>query len=526
MQKIYTLFASLLLCMNAFTQNYTSYFTGNVTNITTAPQGGICMMGGATENDEAMKWFLQRAGGGDVLVLRASGSDGYNDYMYSMLGITLNSVESIVCHNAAASDEAYIQQKIQQAEAIWFAGGDQWDYVSYWRNTPIDSLVNVAIASRNIVIGGTSAGMAILGKYYFSAQNGTVTSAAALANPYTAAVTVDSARFIHNAILDSVITDTHYDNPDRRGRHTSFLARVKTDWSLNARGIACDEFTAVCMDNTGLARIYGGFPVDDDNAYFIQNNCEVSNNFPEACEPGNPLTWNHGNQALKVYAVKGTPTGSNSFNLNDWKTGSGGSWQNWWVSNGVWQSAASIAPVCSVVPVTLIDFTAVKDRRDVLLQWHTASETNSSHFNVQKSRDGLTYETIARINASGNSNTTRAYHYKDSKPAAGISYYRIQLVDADNSSRYSRIAAIHFDMESAVFIYPNPVRDGTMYIETNGSDLQKLIIVNSMGQPVLQRSFTGTPKDIDIHSLQNGVYFVQLFTTGATNAWVKKLVVE
>ena len=37
-------------------------------------------MGGASENDAAMAWFLERAGGGDVLVLRASGSDGYNDY--------------------------------------------------------------------------------------------------------------------------------------------------------------------------------------------------------------------------------------------------------------------------------------------------------------------------------------------------------------------------------------------------------------------------------------------------------------
>ena len=55
-------------------------------------------MGGATEDDNAMKWFLQRANGGDVLVLK-TGSNGYNAYFYSELGIPLNSVETIVCNN-------------------------------------------------------------------------------------------------------------------------------------------------------------------------------------------------------------------------------------------------------------------------------------------------------------------------------------------------------------------------------------------------------------------------------------------
>ena len=66
-------------------------------------------MGGATEQDDAMIWFLQRAGGGDVLVLRTSGSDGYNDYFYSTLGVSLNYVETIVCKSAAASKEIYVQ---------------------------------------------------------------------------------------------------------------------------------------------------------------------------------------------------------------------------------------------------------------------------------------------------------------------------------------------------------------------------------------------------------------------------------
>jgi cyanophycinase-like exopeptidase len=129
-------------------------------------------MGGATENEHAMKWFLERANGGDILVLRTSGSDGYNDYFYSNLGVQVNSVETIVFHNALASDEPYIQQKIQQAEAIWFAGGDQWTYISNWRNTSIEALINTAISERKCVIGGTSAGMAIQGRILFFCSTG------------------------------------------------------------------------------------------------------------------------------------------------------------------------------------------------------------------------------------------------------------------------------------------------------------------------------------------------------------------
>ena len=186
----------------------------------------------------------------------------------------------LVFNNSSASSEAYIHQKIQRAEAIWFAGGDQWDYISYWRNSAIDSLINDAISSRNIVVGGTSAGMAIQGGFYFSAQNGTVTSSTALSNPFDINVTVDSLPFISNQFLSNVITDTHYDNPDRKGRHLVFLARILVDYGIEVKGIACDEYTAICIDTNGIARVYGDYPNYDDNAYFIQTNCELTSVTP------------------------------------------------------------------------------------------------------------------------------------------------------------------------------------------------------------------------------------------------------
>lgn len=342
-----------------FSQNFTSYLIGNQNSVATNPEGGICLMGGASEDDNAMRWFLERVNGGDVLVLRTSGSDGYNSYLYNELGVSVNSVETIVCNSAEASHEPYVLQKIHEAEGIWFAGGDQWTYVSYWRNTPINEAINLAILQRNIVIGGTSAGMAIQSDYYFSAQNGTVTSSEALLNPYNENMTIDSSGFIQNTILKNTITDTHFDNPDRKGRLITFLARIVQDYGTSARAIACDEFTAVCIDNNGVAKVFGGYPEYDDIAYFIQSNCELPSQIPENCTEDSPLTWDLNNQAVKAYVIKGGSSGNNTFDLDTWQTGNGGVWENWSVTNGAFQEQTGSSINCSLTSIN--DFSMESD---------------------------------------------------------------------------------------------------------------------------------------------------------------------
>ncbi len=337
-------------------QTYTRYIVGDTNDVVTIPEYRITLMGGATEHDSASKWFLQGANGGDVVVLRTSGSDGYNSYFYSGLGVTLNSVETIVMHSPGAAFEPYIINRIKNAEALWFAGGNQWDYVSYWNNTPIDSAIHYLIHVKKASIGGTSAGMAIQGGLVFTAQYGTVTSATALNNPYHTNVTLLKHDFIHHPILENVITDTHYDSPDRRGRHTAFIARIMQEDSVDTYGIACDEYTAVCIDSTGIARVYGDYPTYNDFAYFIQPNC-VMPNTPEVCIPSTPLTWNRSQQALKVCKIAGTNTGNHTFNLNDWKTNTGGTWEDWYVNTGTLYTQAGTPPNCTTVINDFNDYT-------------------------------------------------------------------------------------------------------------------------------------------------------------------------
>ena len=328
-----------------FSQGYTSYFTGNTTNISTITSGGTCLMGGATEHDNAMRWLLQKANGGDVVVLRSTGGNGYNNYLYTDLGVTVNSVETLVITSIAGALSPYVLDKVANAEMIWFAGGDQFNYVSFFKDNALEDLLNNHINVKHAPIGGTSAGMAILCGKYFSAQNGTITSAQALANPYNSMITLGNNDFLNVPFLQNVTTDTHFDYYNRNGRLTTFLARKATDDGSRSFGIAANEYVAVCVDDTGKASVYGDYPNYQEFAFFVQANCQ-STFVPEICQSNTALTWNRSGEAVKVYKVAGTMNGDNYFQLSDWQTGIGGLWEHWTANNGVYASSTGTISNC------------------------------------------------------------------------------------------------------------------------------------------------------------------------------------
>lgn len=314
-----------------FSQSYDYYFDGDTSDILTTSEYGICLMGGASENDQGAEWFLNKANGGNILVLRTSGGDGYQNYFFNTLGVSVQSVETIVINNLAAASDPFVLKRIESAEAIWLAGGDQYLYELYFKNSTIKDLLNDHINVKGAPLGGTSAGMAVLGEYYFNAENGTITSVEALNNPFDQNLTIASD-FIEIPILENTITDTHFDNPDRKGRHIAFLARMQeNDINLDYFGIASDEFVAICIDGNGIATVYGEHPGFDDNAYFLRTNCDRT--APSMLQSNSPLTWT-GNPAILACNVKGTGDGLNQFDLNTWLDINGGTWEGWSVDQG------------------------------------------------------------------------------------------------------------------------------------------------------------------------------------------------
>ena len=307
-----------------------------------SPLGGIVLSGGAGEVDPAMQWFLQRANGGDVLILRTSGSDGYQDYFYNELGVDVASVETIKFTAPSAASADYVIQRLAEADAVWLAGGNQSTYVNYWQDTPVEDGLH-ALVARGGAIGGISAGLAVLGGGYFAAGNGTVYSNEALANPYDEDVDVRYGDFLNLPHLSGVITDSHFDDPDRRGRLLTFLARLTTDYDIAVpRAIACNEYVAVAIQPDGLAKVWGEWPDYEEYAYFVRPDCESlssgSGPVPEVCTEGVPLTWGtspeangdeDGHGGLLAAKVPAGYSGAVAFDLNTWTPLGDAQWERW-----------------------------------------------------------------------------------------------------------------------------------------------------------------------------------------------------
>lgn len=286
------------------------YLTGDAADVSTKTKPGLVLAGGGGDVAPAMKWMLERSGGGDVVVIRSSGADGYNKYLFDLHPI--NSVESIVIDSKAKANDPSVIAAIRNAEALFIAGGDQWNYVNYWKDGPVEDAINYLLNEKKVPVGGTSAGLAILGGSYFSAQNDGVNSAEALSNPYHKKVTVGSNDFLQAPFLQNTITDSHYSQRKRQGRHLVFMATMMKQGSKHkVRGIGLDEATAICVDEKGIGKVFG-----KNYAYFLQS----EKGSPEDYASGKPITWYNNQKAVKVQKLQATNTGSNSFQLKKWKS--------------------------------------------------------------------------------------------------------------------------------------------------------------------------------------------------------------
>lgn len=288
---------------------YQSFIVGNPGNVDTPTTGLWVMQGGGTDVDENFVRMGAASGGGDFVVIRFGGTDAYNQYILDLCGC--DSVETIVFKNKNASTSQYVINQIRNAEALFIAGGDQSNYVKLWKDTPIEAAINF-VASKPAPIGGTSAGMAIMGQFINSAMGrSTLTSSMALANPFDPNLTLDRD-FVALQGLEGIITDQHLIERDRIGRTMAFLARLVNDgWTTTGKAIAADRKTTAIVNpaNRNVEVIaVPGHPTP--YVYFMRTPGP-----PEVCQPGTPLTFRN----VSIYRI--APGGS--FDLDTWR-GTGG----------------------------------------------------------------------------------------------------------------------------------------------------------------------------------------------------------
>jgi cyanophycinase len=268
---------------------YRYFRAGSAANIAATPRAGYALMGGGTDLDEAFKFLCDHAGGGDLLVLRATGDDDYNAYIQGLCH--LNSVATIIIPSREAAADPFVAQVIAHASAIFIAGGDQANYINFWDRTSVQTSLNEAIA-RGVPIGGTSAGLAVLGEYAYTAQGDkpddpNLDATMTLADPYNPRVTL-SSHFLAIPLLKGIITDSHFAKRNRMGRLLVFLARLnepdgkpEPPTAPKIRGIGIDERSAVLVEADGSATVVGS----GAGAWFI----DASHAFG-VIEKGKPLT--------------------------------------------------------------------------------------------------------------------------------------------------------------------------------------------------------------------------------------------
>ncbi len=281
---------------------------GSPQDAQTHAEAGIAMMGGGTDMDEAFRWLCAKASGGDFLVVRAHGGADYNPYVAGLC--QMNSVATLIIPDRKAARDPHVAEIIGQAEVIFIAGGDQSRYVNFWKGTPVEDAINAHVAAGK-PIGGTSAGLAVLGEFVYGCledkpDDADLASREVLADPYIKRVTV-VRDFLKVPGLENILTDSHFAKRDRMGRSLGFLARiVKDGWSKAPREIAIDEKSALLVEASGRAKVVGtGLGV-----YFLQ-----VTDAPEVCKPGQPLT-------LRNVAAYRAPTGA-GFDVRAW-SGDGG----------------------------------------------------------------------------------------------------------------------------------------------------------------------------------------------------------
>jgi cyanophycinase-like exopeptidase len=362
---------------NAGKVPYNYYSVGDpsstVTTTQTRPQPSYVLMGGGPDVDEAFRWMIKQAGivpgtGGRLVVIRATGDGAYDPYIYysaskSRISTTivdgwvggaalgLSSVETLVIPSIAAANDPTVNAIVARANVVWIAGGDQSDYIKFWKGQKLETTLKT-LMTKNVPIGGTSAGLAVLGNIDFTAMNGTVTSSQALTNPYNTYMTFDpnpmslTGGFISPPVFANTIFDSHFDSRDRMGRLITFTSRMigpyvssnqtfgcpggfSSNNSAKGIGIGVETALAVTFDPAILKytgeRFTNISTTTESAVYFIN----VTQG-PTVCASGKPLTVPASSIAIRKLNVSGK-----IIDMSDWNSISSLPYTNGSVNAGI-----------------------------------------------------------------------------------------------------------------------------------------------------------------------------------------------
>lgn len=276
---------------------------------------------------------------------------------------------------------------------------------------------------------------------------------------------------------------------------------------------------------TNNVTINGDFPISGGNGSTLSVNggytLHVTGDLGDAANNG--VSYEVVTSSDKII-VDGTLYGKNNNAFSGSGSISGGSLE---VKNG--SSCGSPCPVSggfsscdsgdafctnnSVLPVSLIEFSAKAEGQVVSLKWATASELNFDYFSIERSTDGASFIEIGQVVGHGTTDERHDYSFVDNNPLNVKLYYRLKTVDFDGYEEYFNIAIVDFGGTRQVSVYPNPVVGGAINIQLNftpesGTQIQ---IMDMVGVEKLRQFSTSNETQFLVpFALDPGPYIIRI----------------
>ncbi|MBS4065258.1 MAG: T9SS type A sorting domain-containing protein [Chitinophagaceae bacterium] len=178
-------------------------------------------------------------------------------------------------------------------------------------------------------------------------------------------------------------------------------------------------------------------------------------------------------------------------------------------------SAASIN-VTSTLPLTLLSLTARWESNDVLLNWETTDEVNTSLFVIERSANGRDFNSIGMLKAAGNSVNRSNYNYKDIQAGKGVHYYRLKMIDLDGNYTYSNIIVLRTVQVNEVKAWPNPFHNQlNIAYQSETNSIIQVQITDVTGKLLFKQYYTVNKgnNQLLVQQLQtfnSGIYFVEI----------------
>lgn len=418
----------------------------------------------------------------------------------------------------AGTNSMYSDITVNSSTPVTFGAGTGIVQLAGSNNQTITSASSIPVIQRLIVNKNTSTNSVTLNSPVTVGSTATFT---------TGIMNTTSANYLNFASGSSVSgasSSSYVDGPVRKTGNAAFTFptgdnAIYRPIAITAPTNATDAFTAQYFK---AAQSYGNnstftLPLYTVSAceYWILDRTTGTSNVSVT------LGWNSSDCPIDAYVTDPASLVVARWNGSAWVShGNGGTTGN--AAAGTVTSSAAVtnfSPFAlgsttsnNPLPVELTSFACNKvSNGTVQLSWITATELNSDYFSIEKSSDGIRFQSIGKKEASGNSNTAVRYTFLDTDVNAGKAYYRLKQIDLDGKSEYSDLCFVNNELEEyKLKIYPNPAGN-TVYINLGTEESPSVSVLNNWGDEVPVSMYDSDKgKVLDTTGLPDGLYIIQV----------------